>query len=36
MAGSDGNDIITNQNHVVEAIQGEHNKLARTEKTLKD
>ena len=32
MAGSDNNDIITNQNHVVEAIQGEHNKLARTEK----
>ncbi len=32
MAGSDSNDIITNQNHVVEAIQGEHNKLARLEK----
>ena len=32
MAGSDNNDIINNQNHVVEAIQGEHNKLARTEK----
>lgn len=32
MAGSDNNDIITNQNHVKEAIQGEHNQLARTEK----
>ena len=32
IAGSDGNDIITNQNHVVEALQGEHNKLSRTEK----
>merc|ERR1712074_353717 len=32
MAGSDGNDIITNQNHVVEALQGEHNKLSRAEK----
>ena len=32
MAGSDSNDIITNQNHVVKAIQGEYNKLERTEK----
>ena len=27
MAGSDNNDIINIQNHVVEALQGEHNKL---------
>ena len=31
MAGSDNNDVINNQNHVVEALQGEHNKLERTE-----
>ena len=31
MAGSDNNDVINNQNHVVEALQGEQNKLERTE-----
>ena len=31
MAGSEYNDVINNHNHVVEALQGEHNKLARTE-----
>ena len=31
MAGSDNNYVINNQNHVVEALQGEHNKLERTE-----
>lgn len=30
-AGSDNNDIINNQNHVEEALQGEHNKLSRIE-----
>ena len=25
MAGSDNSDVINNQNHVVEALQGEHN-----------
>ena len=31
MAGSDNNDVINNQNQVVEALQGEHNKLERRE-----
>ena len=30
MAASDNNDVINNQNHVVEVLQGEHNKLERT------
>ena len=32
MAGSDSNDIITNQNRVAEALQGDTTKLLRTEK----
>ena len=35
MAGSDNNDVINNQHHVVEDLQGEHNKLARTETDVK-
>ena len=31
MAGSYNNDVINNQNQVVEALQGEHIKLERTE-----
>ena len=31
MAGSDNNDVINNQNLEVEALQGKHNKLERTE-----
>ena len=31
MAGSDNNDVINNQNHVVDALQGEHNKLSATD-----
>ena len=31
MTGPNNNDVINNQNHVVEALQGEHNKLERTE-----
>ena len=30
MAGSDNNDVINYQNPLVEALQGEHNKLERT------
>ena len=31
MSGSDNNDALNNQNHVVEALPGEHNKIERTE-----
>ena len=31
MAGSDDNDVINNQNHVFEALQGDYNKLERRE-----
>ena len=35
MTGSDKNDVLNNQNHVVKALQGEHNKLAKKETDVK-
>ena len=35
IAGANDNDLISNQNHIVEAIQDDHNRLARAESDVK-
>ena len=35
IAGANDNDLISNQNHIVEALQDDHNRLAKAESDVK-